>query len=53
MILIVFDAKKKRAYWCYVQRYFQVLVDFNIFAAGETITIHVPSANRVNPEGHA
>jgi hypothetical protein len=49
VMLIVFDAKRTRAYWCYVQQYFQALKDFNIFAAGETITIHVPVANRVNP----
>ena len=48
VILIVYDAKKTRAYWCYVQQYFQTLKEFNIFAAGETITIHIPVANRVN-----
>ena len=49
VIVIIFDANKKRAFWCYVQRYFQALQDFNIFAAGETITIRVPTANRINP----
>jgi hypothetical protein len=48
VILIVFDAKRSRAYWLYVQQYFQAIKDFNIFAAGETISIHVPVANRVN-----
>jgi hypothetical protein len=49
VVLIVFDAIRTRAYWLYVQQYFQAIKDFNIFAAGETITIHVPVANRVNP----
>jgi Domain of unknown function (DUF4365) len=49
MIVIVFDAQKRRAFWCYVQQYFQKLSDFNIFAAGDTITIRVPIVNRVNP----
>jgi len=49
VIFIVFDATKRRAYWLYVQQYFQALIDFNIFAAGDRITVHIPIANRVNP----
>lgn len=48
VILVVFEAKRKRAYWCYVQQYFQTIRDFNIFAAGDSITIRVPLANQVN-----
>lgn len=50
VILVVFDASKKRAFWCYVQQYFQALDEFNIFAAGKTITVYVPWANRLNPK---
>jgi Domain of unknown function (DUF4365) len=48
MILIVFDAKKIKAYWLCVQEYFAAIDDFNLFAAGKTITVKVPVANRVN-----
>jgi hypothetical protein len=49
VILIVFDAQRTKAYWCYIQQYFQRLKDFNLFAAGETITVRVRVANRLNP----
>jgi hypothetical protein len=49
IILVVFDATKKRAYWCYVQQYFYQRTDFNIFAAGKTVTLRIPIANRLNP----
>lgn len=49
VILVVFEARKKRAYWCYVQQYFGALHEFNIFAAGKTVTVQVPIKNRLNP----
>ena len=45
VILIVYDARKVIAYWLYVQSYFRQLPGFNLFAAGETITIRIPAAN--------
>ena len=48
VILVIFDAKKTKAYWLCVQEYFEELKDFNLFTAGKTITVHVPVANRVN-----
>ena len=48
VILIVFDAKKTRAYWCYIQQYFQAIKGFDIDATGNTITINVSLANRLN-----
>jgi hypothetical protein len=48
VILIVYDAKNDAAYWLYVQSYFQKLPDFNLFAAGKTITVHVARTNVVN-----
>jgi hypothetical protein len=50
VIVIVFDAKKTRAYWLYVQRYFHELREFNLFTAGNTIAVRIPIANRVNPK---
>jgi hypothetical protein len=49
VILIVYDAPKDVAYWLYVQHSFQELPDFNLFAAGRTVTVHVPTANVVTP----
>ena len=49
VVVIVFDAKKTRAFWVCIQEYFDALPAFNIFAAGNTITLHVPLANRVSP----
>ena len=41
MILIVYDAPADKAYWLYVQRYFQRQPGFNIFAAGKSVNVHV------------
>ena len=49
VILIVYDAKKHQAYWLYVQSYFRKQPDFNLFAAGKTITVNVSTSNIVNP----
>jgi Domain of unknown function (DUF4365) len=49
VILIVYDARKSIAYWLYVQSHFRVREDFNLFAAGKTVTVAVPTANVVNP----
>ena len=48
VILIVFDAAKELAYWLYVQSYFGNLAHFNLFAAGESITVHLPISHVVN-----
>jgi hypothetical protein len=45
VILIVYDARKDIAYWLYVQTYFRQLPGFNLFAAGDTITVRIPVAN--------
>ena len=43
--LIIYDAQADIAYWLYVQRYFGALPNFNLFAAGKTITVHIPTSN--------
>src|SRR5207245_1132038 len=48
VILVVYDARKDTAYWLYVQRYFQRLRGFNLFAAGESVTVCMPVAHLVN-----
>lgn len=47
VILIVFDVPRDVAYWLYIQSYFRRLKDFNLFAAGRTITVQIPAANVV------
>jgi hypothetical protein len=49
VILIVYDAKKHVAYWLYVQSYFRKRTEFNLFAAGKTVTVQVAIQNIVNP----
>jgi hypothetical protein len=49
VILIVYAAKANSAYWLYVQSYFAKQKDFNLFAAGQQLTVHVPTLNIVNP----
>jgi hypothetical protein len=50
VILIVYDARQDRAFWLYVQSYFQKWKGFDLFAAGRTVTVHVPRANIVDPK---
>jgi hypothetical protein len=47
VILIVYDAPKDVAYWLYVQSYFRRLKGFNLFAAGQTVTVQIPVGNTV------
>ena len=49
VMLIVYDGRKDVAYWVYVQSYFRRLKDFNLFAAGQTVTIRLPTANVLSP----
>jgi uncharacterized protein DUF4365 len=49
VVLIVYDGRKDVAYWLYVQSYFRRLPGFNLFAAGQTVTVHVPTGNVVTP----
>lgn len=45
VILLVYDAQTEAAHWLYVQRYFQSLPNFNLFAAGQTVTVYIPLAH--------
>lgn len=48
MILVVYDGQKDRASWLDVLAYFADYPTSELFAAGETLNVHVPIANRVN-----
>jgi hypothetical protein len=50
VILVVYDAPADRAYWLYVQAYFEKLPGFNLNRARETVTVRVPTTNILGPE---
>jgi len=49
VILVMYDAQADKAYWLYVQRYFEALSGFSLFSAPNTVSVHIPMANLVNP----
>jgi hypothetical protein len=49
VILIVYDVSADVAYWLYLQRYFECLSGFNLFQAGQTITVHLPMSQILTP----
>jgi hypothetical protein len=49
-ILIVYDAQSDVAYWLYLQSYFEHWEGFDLSQVGESITVHLPKANRVDRE---
>lgn len=50
VILIVYDALADRAYWLYVQAYFQQQPNFDLALTGETVTLYLNRSNGVEPE---
>lgn len=48
--LVAYDAKTEVAYWLYVQRHFERRGGFNPFAAGKTVSLHIPTANVLDEE---
>jgi hypothetical protein len=46
VILVVYDGQKDRAYWIHIQRHVSGPRTPELFAAGETMTVHIPTANR-------
>jgi hypothetical protein len=49
-ILIVYDAQADLAYWLYIQAFFEAQTDFELFRAGDIVTVHLPTSNIVNQE---
>lgn len=41
VFLVLYDAKKERAFWIYIQAYFNNIPGFNIKKAKDSITIHI------------
>ena len=52
VILIVYDARTRRGYWQYMQRYFENVASDKLAAAklfaNESVTVHIPTSNRLN-----
>lgn len=49
VILIVYDVKEDRAYWLHVQGHFAARPDFNLFAAGKKVTVHLDARQVLDP----
>ena len=50
VILAVSDAAADQAVWVHVQAYFTALPCFDLFRADETLTVHLPEAQVLNPD---
>lgn len=48
VILVVYDGVKDRAYWLYMQAYFQGKRTVDLFAASRGVSLHVPMSNRLD-----
>jgi hypothetical protein len=48
VVLIVYDAPADVAYWLYVQAHFEGQQGFDLFAAGETVTVHLSTEHVVD-----
>ena len=48
VILVVYDAAGDRAFWLYVQAYFEVKRPINLFTAPGRVTVRIPTSNRLN-----
>ena len=49
VILIVYDVKEDRAYWLHVQGHFANRPSFDLFTAGQTVTVHLNGAQSLEP----
>ena len=50
VILIVYEARDDRAYWLYVQAYFESRPEFDLKSAGDTMTVHIQRSRLVNED---
>ncbi len=47
-ILIVYDAKNSKAYWLYLQAYFESIEGFDLSKVGESVTVRLSKDNVLN-----
>lgn len=50
IVLTVYDATIDKAYWLYIQQYFESLRDFNMNDVGQTYTIRIDTRHIVNKD---
>lgn len=48
VILVVYDAQIRKAYWVYVQNYFEQISGFNLDTIGKTYTVKITTKQIVN-----
>ena len=48
VILVLYDAKHERAYWLYVQAYFESLPRFRLSSIGRSTTVHFSAQDVVD-----
>lgn len=48
VILVVYDAQRKRGYWLYLQAYFQTLSGFRLAKIRASYNVHIPLSNRIS-----
>ena len=51
VILILIDMQADVGYWLYVQQYFSQLSGFDLFAAGNTVTVRIPRTQVLDTNG--
>ena len=49
VILVVYDGQTDKAYWIHIQAYISARRTPELFGGGDTITVHIPVGNRINP----
>lgn len=47
VILVVYDVPNNKAYWLYIQAYFQTLNGFALANVGKSINVHIPLTNKI------
>lgn len=50
VVLVVYDVARDAAFWIHVQGYFQAVPDFNLFTIGQSVTMHLPAEQTLNPD---
>ncbi|HZV03737.1 MAG TPA: DUF4365 domain-containing protein [Gemmataceae bacterium] len=53
VILILFDASRRRAYWLFIQKYFSKDASRQPRQGAKTVRVHVPKRKPVTPKGVA
>jgi hypothetical protein len=48
VVLVLYDGSRDKAYWLHVQDFFAGYPTAQLFAAGDQLNVHIPTAQRVN-----